>query len=100
MKQDKGRHVVLLDKTNYVEKIFQLPLRPIVSKIGTASYYLAKHLARIIAPLSKSETLYTKDFVDFIKPSNHQLISFDVDWLFTNVPIDANVAIANIIRRV
>ena len=57
MKQDKGRQVVLLDKTNYVEKIFQLPLRPIVSKFGTASFYLAKHLARIIAPLSKSETL-------------------------------------------
>ena len=57
MKQDKGRQVVLLDKTNYVEKIFQLPLRPIVSKIGTASFYLAKHLARIIVPLSKSETL-------------------------------------------
>ena len=33
----------------------QLPLRLIVSNIGTASYYLATHLAKILAPLSKSE---------------------------------------------
>ena len=152
LKQDKGRVVVLLDKTKYVKKYFsimntnkfkkldknptvsyeakiqrtltktklrftlqeyhkvyptgsnagklygtakihklpesgtadQLPLRPIVSNTGSASYYLAKHLAKILAPLSKSD--YTvqnaTDFVSFIKPqkipSNHQLISFDV----------------------
>ena len=48
----------------------QLPLRPIVSNIGTASYYLAKHLAKILGPLSKSEYTVqnTKDFVNFIKP--------------------------------
>ena len=73
----------------------QLPLRPIVSNIGNTSYYLAKDLAKILAPLSKSEYTVqnTKDFVNFIKPqkvpSNHQLISFDVILLFTNVPIDA-----------
>ena len=82
----------------------QLPLRPIVSNIGTASHYLAKHLAKILAPLSKSEYTVqnTKDFVNFIKPqkipSNHQLISFDVVSLFTNVPIDATIDI--IIRRI
>ena len=116
LKQDKGRVVVLLDKTKYVEKFLsiistnkfkkldknptvsneakiqrtlrkmksrfilqeynkvyrtgsnagkligtakihklpelgivdQLPLHPIVSNIGTASYYLAKHLAKIL----------------------------------------------------
>ena len=48
----------------------QLPLRPIVSNIGTASYYLAKHLAKILGPLRKSEYTVqnTKDFVNFIKP--------------------------------
>ena len=47
----------------------QLPLRPIVSNIGTASYYLAKALAIILTPLSKSEWTVqnTKDFVNFIK---------------------------------
>ena len=82
----------------------QLPLRPIVSNIGTASYYLAKHLAKGLAPLSKSEYTVqkTKDFVNFIKPrkipSNHQLILFDIVSLFTNVPIDATIDI--IIRRI
>ena len=82
----------------------QLPLRPIISNIGTTLYYLAKHLAKILAPLSKSEYTVqnTKDFVNFIKPqkipSNHQLISFDVVSLFTNVPIDATIDI--IIRRI
>ena len=77
----------------------QLPLRPIVSNIGTASYYLAKALAIILTPLSKSEWTVqnTKDFVNFIKwqkiLSHHQLISFDVASLFTNVPIDATIDI-------
>ena len=82
----------------------QLPLCPIVSNIGTASYYLVKQLAKILVPLSKSEYTVqnTKDFVNFIKPqkisSNHQLISFDVVSLFTNVPMDATIGI--IIRRI
>ena len=82
----------------------QLPLRPIVSNIGTASYYLAKHLPKILAPLIKSEYTVqnTKDFVNFIKPqkipSNHQLILLDVVSLFINVPIDATIDI--IIRRI
>ena len=72
----------------------QLPLRPIVSNICTASYYLAKYFAKILAPLSKSEYTVqnTKNSVSFIKtqktPSNHQLILFEVVSLFTNVPID------------
>ena len=33
----------------------QLPLHPVVSNICTTSYYLAKHLGKILAPLSKSE---------------------------------------------
>ena len=82
----------------------QLPLRPIVSNIGTASYYLPKLLAKILSPSSKSEYTVqnTKHFVNFIKPqkisSNHQLISFNVVSLFTNVPINAIIDI--IIRRI
>ena len=54
--------------------------------------------------LSKNEYTVqnTKDFVNFIKlqkiPFNHQLISFDVVSLFTNVPVDATIDI--IIRRI
>ena len=73
----------------------QLPLDLIVSNLGSTSYYLVKHLAKILAPLSESEYIVqnTKDFVNFIKPQkipfNQKLILFDVVSLFTNVPIDA-----------
>ena len=54
-----------------------LPLRPVISNIGTASYHLAKYLAKTLSPLSKSE--YTVDnnlgFVNYMKtistPSDH-----------------------------
>ena len=36
------------------DSIENLPLRPIFSNIGTASYYLAKHLAKLLSPLSHS----------------------------------------------
>ena len=32
----------------------QLPLRPIIWNVGTASYQLAKHLAKLLLPLSKN----------------------------------------------
>ena len=95
---------VKIHKLPELGTVHQLPLRPIVSNIGTTSYYLAKHLTKILAPLSKTEYTVqnTKDFANFVKPkkipSNHQLVSFDIVSLFTNVPIDANIDI--IIRRI
>ena len=35
--------------------IAELPLRSIVSNIGTASYYVSKYLAKFLSPLSQSE---------------------------------------------
>ena len=37
------------------DKVDKLPLRPIVSNIGTASYQLAKYFAKLLSSLSKSE---------------------------------------------
>ena len=39
--------------------IGDLSIRPIISNIGPASYQLAKYLAKLLSPLSKSE--YTVD---------------------------------------
>ena len=39
-----------------------LPLRPIISNIGTATYDLAKYLAKLLSPLSKSS--YTVSSID------------------------------------
>ena len=74
-----------------------LPLRPIISNIGTATYHTSKYLATLLSPLSKS--IYTidstKDFISYIKdmviPENYSLVSFDVESLFTNVPLDYTV---------
>ena len=49
--------------------ITELPLRPIVSNIGTASYFLSKYLAKLLSPLSQSEYTVknTKEFVQDFK---------------------------------
>ena len=62
----------------------ELPLRPIVSNLNTATYQLARYLAKILSPLNHSQ--YTvkssNKFVNAIKqqviPSSYKLVSFDV----------------------
>ena len=75
-----------------------LPLRPIISNVGTASYQLAKHLEKLLSPLSKSQYTVnsTKEFIELIKkesvPSSYKMISFDVSsLLFTMAPVDYTV---------
>ena len=83
------------DKTN----VELLPIRPIVSNIGTATYELAKYIGKIISPLGKSN--YTiNNTAEFIKsleaikiPEGFQMISFDVKNLFTNVPLEDTINI-------
>ena len=76
-----------------------LPLRPIVSCIKTAGYNVAKFLQPLVTPLTSNE--YTvpnsKSFVDDIVkldlPKEYILASYDVESLFTNVPIDETLNI-------
>ena len=81
-----------------------LTLRPIVSNIGTATYETAKYLARLLAPLSKSEFIInnTKEFVKFIQkqkvPDGYKMVSFDVASLFTDVPLEETIEI--ILKRI
>ena len=51
------------------DSIENFHLRTIISKIGTASYHLAKHLTKLLSPLSHSEfTLKnTKAFIQEFK---------------------------------
>ena len=72
------------------------PLRPIVSSVGSVSYETAKELSRILKPLvgkTEHHVKNAKDFIDSIqdirlKP-NECLVSYDVEALFTSVPIQA-----------
>lgn len=72
-----------------------VPLRPIVSAIGSPTYDLAKHLTSLLHPhIGQTET-YVKDSTHFIEKIKHleldendTLVSFDVVSLFTKVPLN------------
>ncbi len=77
----------------------QLPLRPVISNIGTATYELSKYLAGLLKPLTKSQYSVesTKDFIDRLNnqrvPEGFRMVSFDVVSLFTKVPLDYTINI-------
>ena len=79
------------------KNVDNLPVRPIVSSIGTATYETSKYLANLLAPLAKSK--YTvdssKEFISRIRDKTineeFELVSFDVISLFTNVPLDYTI---------
>ena len=72
-----------------------VPMRPIVSTIGSPTYRLAKELARILTPLTGKNTYTVKNSGEFVRrlkdvvinPAD-KLVSFDVTSLFTQVPLD------------
>ena len=86
------------------DTVKELPLRPITSNLNTATYQLARYLAKVLSPLSCSQ--YTVEssnkFVNVIKqqviPSSYKLVSFDVKYLFTSVPSDRTIEI--ILKRI
>ena len=81
------------------ELVDKLPLRPIVSNIGTATYQTAKYLAKLLSPLNKSiySVNSTKEFLKDLESisiaDDEEMVSFDVVGLFTNVPLDHTIKI-------
>ena len=76
-----------------------LPLRPILSSIGTCGYGPAKFLVPHLEPLTHNE-FTVKDSFSFSDEitkfdSADQLImaSFDIKSLFTNIPLDETIDI-------
>ena len=75
----------------------ELPVRPIVSSIGTATYETSKYLAQLLAPIAKSRYTVdsTKEFIGRIRRGSvgdeFDMVSFDVTSLFTNVPLDFTI---------
>ena len=74
-----------------------LPLRPVISNIGTTTYQISKHLANLLAPLTKSEQNIesTQDFINKLKglkiENGYKMVSLDVVSLFTLVPLDFTI---------
>ena len=79
----------------------QLPVRPVVSNIGTATYQLAKYLAKPLAPLSQSQFTVksTKDSIKKTRnvnvPHEFNMISFDLKSSFTSVPLEEKINVAS-----
>ncbi len=72
-----------------------VPLRPIVSTIGSPTYYLAKWLTKLLSPLVGGTSSNVKNSVHFVQmireltfDKNDWMVSFDVVSLFTRVPVD------------
>ena len=71
------------------------PFRPILSDIGTPTYKLGKFFVPLLAPLTSNE--YTiKDSFSFAEEllsfdSNLVMASFDVESLFTNIPLKETI---------
>ncbi|XP_064461588.1 uncharacterized protein LOC135371468 [Ornithodoros turicata] len=77
------------------------PLRPIVSFIGSPTYNLSKYLVELVTPVTGNNNLTvrnSKEFVEVVRtqaPSNNDvMVSLDVVSLFTNVPKDLAVQVA------
>ena len=73
------------------------PFRPILSAINTPSYKISKFLTPLLSNLTKNEFV-SKDSFEFARAVRNQnpdlyMASFDIDSLFTNVPLDETIDI-------
>ena len=68
-----------IHKLSQGDQVEKCSIRPIISNIDTATYRLAKHLAKLLSPLSTSEyTLKsTKDFIEKLKTVK---VLRDIKW--------------------
>ncbi|XP_078384814.1 uncharacterized protein LOC144667294 [Oculina patagonica] len=78
-----------------------IPLRPIVSCVNTFAYDLSAYLANILSPLTGNPDFTVNNSAHFVSTissetilNNEVMVSFDVESLFTNVPIDGAVQAA------
>ena len=71
-----------------------MPLHPIVSACGTATYNTAKFITKILQNYCGNTSSFVKNSTDFIQkikhlsinPEEETLVSFDVNALFTSIP--------------
>ena len=72
-----------------------MPMCPIVSVCGTATYNAVKFITKILQNYCGKTSSFVKDSTDFIKkikrlsinPEEETLVSFDVSALFTSIPV-------------
>ena len=75
------------------------PLRPIISSSGTYNYNLSKFIDGLIKPLRVNSKYILNDTFDFINKlskvnfAGMYMVSFDVESLFTNIPLEETIDI-------
>ena len=76
-----------------------LPMRPILSAIGTLNYNISKYFIPILKPLTtnqytiKDTFTFVKTLLDIQNANDFVMASFDVSNLFTNVPLNETINI-------
>ena len=77
-----------------------VPLRPIVSFVGSTTYELSKYLCNILSPLVGNTEHRIQNSYDWADKSKQfrlndddELVSFDVVLLFTSIPFEAVIQI-------
>ena len=77
-----------------------MPLRPIISSVGSVTHATAKELARITKPLVGGSQHHVKNSMDFIHSiegiqmkTDECMMSFDLESLFTSVPVEPSIQI-------
>ena len=78
----------------------KLKFRPIVDQTGTATYDAAKVISEYLKPLAFNEykindCLKFPDMIKALPPlqKNGEYVSYDVESLFTNIPLEVNIII-------
>ena len=76
-----------------------VPLRPIMAAYNTASYKLAKFLVPILSPFTTNGFTVKNSFelshflTTYSFPQSYHMVSYDVQSLFTNIPLDETIDI-------
>ena len=77
-----------------------IPIRPIVSYVGSPLYDISKYLASILSHYTSTDNRHSKnskEFSEYVRQlkieDDEQLVSFDVTSLYTNVPIEDTLVV-------